>query len=146
MPMPAKYKVLSVVILLIVAGLTLLGAYKNSMGKKIFIAGHAFKAEFAITPQEKAKGLGSRASLCSDCSMVFPFDRPSIHPFWMKDMQFDLDIIWVKAGRIVYMAKNSSHLTLQVLDPKLPADMVVEINAGLADKYSLKIGDSVAIK
>lgn len=128
--------------------LILVGAYFCYAGKKmtVVIGGHQFSAELALTAKEQQKGLGNRAGLCQNCAMLFKFGREGDYAFWMKDMRFDLDIIWISHGKIVYIAKNLSHMALNTTDPKIPADQVLEINAGLANRYGFKIGDAVRVQ
>jgi uncharacterized membrane protein (UPF0127 family) len=69
----------------------------------------------------------------------------------MKDMLFPIDIIWIKDFKIVDIASNvlpegaKNILELKVYYPKDKADKVLEINAGLAEKYGFKIGDEVLV-
>ncbi|MDR3559740.1 MAG: DUF192 domain-containing protein [Candidatus Pacebacteria bacterium] len=112
----------------------------------VVINGQKFSASLATTPAERQKGLGDRDSLCRNCAMLFKFEKKGDYMFWMKDMRFDLDIIWIADGKIVYIAKDISHEALNTIDPKTPADNVLEINAGLAERYGFKIGDAISIK
>ena len=59
----------------------------------------------------------------------------------MKDMRFPLDIIWIKNGEVVYVEKNVSEKFSGTLSPQAEADSVLEINAGNADKLSIKVGN-----
>ena len=80
--------------------------------------------------------------------MYFIFDKPDYHSFWMKDMRFPIDIIFINDGKIVTIYKNVPIPTSEtqlppIYRPTNPVDHVLEINAGLADKYSFQVGDSV---
>lgn len=110
------------------------------------INGHEFKVDLAETPKERQKGLGGRDQLCSDCGMLFIFGKKGNYNFWMKDMRFNLDIIWISGDKIVYIARNRSYHDLSLINPGTEADKVLEINAGLSDKYGFKEGDEVRIK
>jgi hypothetical protein len=107
------------------------------------IGGHKFKLELAVNGKERERGLGGRESLCRDCAMLFVFPQEGAYSFWMKDMRFNLDIIWVSDGKIVQLAKNVDHGSLATITPKKPANLVLEINAGLSDEYGLKEDDRV---
>jgi len=107
------------------------------------VGGHKFKLELAVAKDEKKRGLGNRESLCGDCGMLFVFPEKGIYPFWMKNMNFDLDIIWIGDGKIVYIAKNVAHNSLVTIKPERAADRVLEINSGLSDKYGLVEGEKV---
>lgn len=120
---------------------------KNNMDRSgiIEVNGQKFKVELADSPEIKAKGLGGREKLCPDCGMVFLFDRPGKHAFWMKDMKFPLDIIWVKDERIVFLAKNVPADYKNIISPLTEANMVLEISAGLVDKYGIHEGDMIVL-
>ena len=109
-----------------------------SIDKKIFVP------EIVSTYKDRNVGLGKRSSLCRRCAMLFIFEKKGNYPFWMKDMYFDLDIIWLSDGKIVYLEKNVSYKNVNILNPKVNADKVLEINAGIADEFDFKVGDSVA--
>ena len=94
---------------------------------------------------KQIQGLGGRAKIREKEGMLFDFGKKGEYSFWMKDMQVDLDILWINEGKIVHIAKNVSHDSLETINPKIEADKVLEINSGLSDKYNFKIGDSVKI-
>lgn len=113
--------------------------------KLVSINGRKFIAETALTAEKQKKGLGERDKLGQNRAMLFEFNRFGQHGFWMKNMNFDLDILWISGDRIVYIAKNISHESLEIIKPKMSADKVLEINSGLSDKYRFEIGDEVRI-
>jgi uncharacterized membrane protein (UPF0127 family) len=75
--------------------------------------------------------------------MLFIFPQKGNYDFWMKGMQFDLDIIWIEDGKIAALEKNIPHASGKTIKAEKSADQVLEINAGLADKYNLAEGDQV---
>ena len=82
--------------------------------------------------------------------MLFPFEKPGYYSFWMKNMKFPIDIIFIKSGKIVTIHKDvmpPKNLTdaLPIYNPKEPADTVLEINAGLSEDYKFKEGDEVKL-
>ena len=50
------------------------------------------KVELAITPEARAQGLSGRPSLSENEGVLFVFDKPDKYSFWMKNMNFPLDI------------------------------------------------------
>jgi uncharacterized protein len=119
---------------------------KTGQVNSVTIRGNDFKVELASTAEKRQKGLGERERICENCGMLFIFPRSGNYHFWMKDMKFSLDIIWMADNKIVYIAKNVSPELEGTLNASLPADKVLEINAGLCDKYGIKEGDKVSIK
>lgn len=102
-----------------------------------------FTVELALTEEEKIRGLGGREEICVSCGMFFVFGQSGKYSFWMKDMKFPLDIIWIAGGKISRIANNIPPEYQGIISPDASADKVLEINGGLAEKYNFKIGDSV---
>ncbi|MDP2909631.1 MAG: DUF192 domain-containing protein, partial [bacterium] len=86
-------------------------------------------------------------SLEEDAGMLFVFDKEDFYSFWMKNTLMPLDMIWINENnKIVYIQKNARPCeTEKCQNYATPekAKYVLEINAGLADKYGIKIGDIV---
>lgn len=114
----------------------------------VTINNHTFTVEVAKSSAEKEKGLSGRSSLPSNHGMYFPFDSADYYSFWMKDMQFPIDIIYISHGKVVTIFANvkpAVNPSTTVVKPKQPADAVLELHAGSAKTYSIKEGDSIAI-
>ena len=65
-----------------------------------------FQVETVSTPEGRAKGLSERERICERCAMLFLFEKEGNYSFWMKGMRFDLDMIWIRSGRISGIKKN----------------------------------------
>jgi uncharacterized membrane protein (UPF0127 family) len=102
------------------------------------------------TPQLRARGLSGRPGLAPDEGMLFLFDAPRIQSFWMKDMRFEIDIVWIRDGRIVGITPNlplpKSPLVLPQYPSPVPCDVVLEVRAGAARRWGLALGDSVRVE
>jgi len=109
----------------------------------IKIKDNTFKTEIVESKSKKEKGLGGRKRLCIDCSMLFVFPKHDRWGFWMKGMNFDLDIIWIDGNKIIKIEKNVSKELKDEIYSELPADKVLELNSGTADKKGIEIGDIV---
>ncbi|MDO9231754.1 MAG: DUF192 domain-containing protein [bacterium] len=133
-------------ILLIIFSILIMVCYFYTKNHKIIqINGQKFFVELAKTSEKQMRGLGGRVKIGEKEGMLFDFSKYGEYSFWMKDMKFDLDIFWINEGKIVYIAKNVSHESLETINPQIMADKVLEINSGLTDRYNFKIGDSVKI-
>ena len=115
----------------------------NIKGVKIYV-------EIADTADKKAKGLSGRKSLDKSSGMLFIFPKDTEPAFWMKDMFFPIDIIWINDDKITQIDKNVPNPISGAIDsqlplyrPSLPIDYVLEVNAGFSDKNNLGIGDYV---
>lgn len=115
----------------------------------VFIAGQELKVKLAKTSDQKSIGLGNTKVLASDAGMLFVYNNYVIPSFWMKDMDFPIDIIWIKDDLVVGFEKDlkpqSSNINLPIYQPKTFINYVLEVNSGFVDKYSLKIGDKVKL-
>ncbi|HLA04217.1 MAG TPA: DUF192 domain-containing protein, partial [Patescibacteria group bacterium] len=107
----------------------------------------------ADEPKEQQKGLSDLSSLPIGESMLFVFDQSKRHTFWMKDVEFAIDIIWIDENKkIVDIASNvpsepdKGEKELTRYKPKSDAKYVLEINAGISALHNLQKGDQVAFE
>lgn len=112
--------------------------------EKVSIGDYVFYAEVVSSGEKLQKGLGGRENLCENCAMLFKFPQLEKYSFWMKDMQFPLDIIWLRNREVVHIEKNVSKDFSGILAPQTEADQVVELNAGVVDKAEIKEGEIVS--
>ena len=105
------------------------------------------KVDFALTPEEQARGLSGRVSLGENEGMLFVFPAPGRHYFWMQDMRFPIDIIWVGEDKhVIFVEKNASPASFpNSFGPNADSKYVLEVNAGFADLHYLKVGDEVQL-
>lgn len=100
--------------------------------------------ELAITDRERALGLMFRENLPEDRGMLFLFDEPRVHPFWMKYTFIPLDMIWLDAeGRVVDLRANVPPCRSDPCpsySPRAPDSAVLEVNAGFAAAHGVAIG------
>lgn len=125
--------------------------YNSQITSKITINNKSFNIELADSPEEQNLGLGNRDSLPENNGMLFLFDKPGNHSFWMKGMRFPLDMIFILDNKIVGIYENVPILNDNNSNPQfygneLVSDMVLEINAGLAKKYDIKKGGEVKLQ
>lgn len=111
--------------------------------RNISLNGETINLEVVESSSKLQKGLGGRKGICEKCGMLFVFTKSGTHTFWMKDMLFPLDILWLKDGTIVHIEESVSEDFLGVLASRENADQVLELNAGSCKRLSLRIGDRV---
>lgn len=105
---------------------------------------HQFTVEMAITADEQARGLMFRTELADNAGMLFPFDRPRVASFWMKNTVIPLDIIFVRAdGTIESIAAQTEPYSLDSVVSGEPVAAVLEIAGGRAAQLGIKPGDTV---
>lgn len=106
--------------------------------------------EVAKTPATISLGLGNRDAIGSD-GMLFVLPTRSVPTFWMKNMRFDLDFVWIDMNTIVDLTATVSATPglsdeqLTLVSPKQPVTHVLELPAGDIARRNLRIGDSVVI-
>lgn len=100
---------------------------------------------------QQYKGLGGRKQLAPYDGMIFPFYLLDKHTFVMRDMEFPIDIVWLKDGVVVDIAPNvpiepdASEQELARYYPRTEANLVLELQAGWTQKNGLKIGDVMTL-
>jgi len=118
--------------------------YKPNLENKstILLDGISLEVEIADEPWEQAKGLSNRKQLGNDEGMLFIFDEPKMPSFWMKEMLFPLDMVWInEAGIVTAISKNISPETFpRTFLPPSPIKYVLEVNAGWSEKNNINIG------
>jgi uncharacterized membrane protein (UPF0127 family) len=101
---------------------------------------HNIRAELAITPEQRQKGLMYRRDLATHEGMLFVFDEPAPQCFWMKNTPTPLTIAFLADdGSIVNLADmkpfdEASHCSAK------PVRLVLEMNQGWFAKRGFKAG------
>ncbi|MEA3322616.1 MAG: DUF192 domain-containing protein, partial [Patescibacteria group bacterium] len=96
------------------------------------------------TTEQRQQGLSGQETLCEKCGMLFVFDTVDNYTFWMKDMNFDIDIIWMRDDVVVDISDNVSHETPEKIVWTMElVDKVLELPAGSANKFGIIVGNSV---
>jgi len=113
--------------------------------KILSIGGTRIHLEIADEPSEREHGLSGRESLGEDEGLLFIFDEPGIYPFWMKEMRFPIDIIWIDQNwTVVDITKNATPESFpQTFSSKKPARYALEVNSGFVHQAAVAIGDEV---
>lgn len=117
------------------------------------VSSHILHVDVATTPAAMAQGLSFRLNMLPDQGMLFNFGSGSSQTpeFWMKDMNFSLDFLWIKNNSIIAITpnvppppKNSSGIindtNLPTYTSPSPVDEVLEVNSGWAAQHSVKVG------
>lgn len=118
---------------------------------QVTIEDNTFDVEVADEDHERIKGLSDRNSLGENNGMVFVFEEKGQYGFWMRNVNFPLDIIYISDNKIVDIIKNAPPQTedsqgLPVYEPREAANYVLEINGGKADELGIEIGDEVVFE
>ncbi|OGH08880.1 MAG: hypothetical protein A2152_02715 [Candidatus Levybacteria bacterium RBG_16_35_6] len=100
------------------------------------------------TQQDREIGLSKYKSIPNNQGMLFSFGKQGYYSFWMKDMKFPIDIIYISNDKIVTIYPNvmppkKGQGSPPLYNPTAPSDTVLEINANLSKKYNFKTGDKI---
>ena len=117
---------------------------------EITVGGVPLTVELAYLPQDTARGLGNRAGLAPGTGMLFLFESPAPRTFWMRGMQFCIDIVWIENGVIQGAAESVCPEPAGTADADLPSYVspvpvtyVLEVPAGWLAAYGLGPGTPV---
>lgn len=98
--------------------------------------------EVAQTPEARAQGFSGREEPLSGHGMLFIFDRPDFYGFWMKEMKFALDIIWIDENWQVLGVERGvlPESFPKSFYPPSPAKYALELRAGDANYFNIDVG------
>ncbi|MGH7141780.1 MAG: DUF192 domain-containing protein [Minisyncoccia bacterium] len=104
-------------------------------------------AEIADTPPQLQAGLSGRKALPEGRGMLFVFSQDGNWGFWMPDMHFSIDILWMDASdKILTIAPEVSPKTYpKIFYPSAPARYVLELPAGFASAHGIRVGDTISL-
>ncbi len=114
------------------------------LNTKVLTVGQtSITVEMADTETTRAQGLSGRRGLADHTGMLFVFDKPGFYGFWMKDMKFSLDMIWIDENwKVVDITKNASPKSFPgTYMSSEPVKYVLEVPAGFTEQNNIKIGD-----
>jgi len=109
-----------------------------------------FSVEIADTENARTRGLSYRESLSPNNGMLFVFEKPGHYTFWMPNMNFPLDIIWIDENKkIVGFAENAKPTTEKepaiIYAPPKPILYAIEVNAGFIKANNITTGQKAEI-
>ena len=127
------------------------GAGARSDAAAVSIRDVTYTVDLAISAEERQQGLSGREYMPQDVGMLFVFEDERPLHFWMKEMRFPLDIIWIDARcRLLDVAANVPTPPANAGSDEIPraqspgpAKYVLEVNAGEAARHGLRPGDIV---
>lgn len=111
---------------------------------RLVINNNVWNVEIASNEADRVNGLSNRKTLRNKNGMLFAFDRQAAQTFWMKDMLIPIDMIFFDSNwNIVEIDGNLQPNSFpKVFGDKVKSKFVLEVNAGEADSYGLKVGDT----
>ena len=100
----------------------------------------------ADTDELRSLGLSFTAQLRSNQGMIFEFPNPMPVAFWMKDMRYPLDIIWISTDKKVvgYVENFQPNTYPKTVSPKVLVQYVLEVPAGFVRTNGITFGAVVS--
>ena len=140
-----KFKAIILIILVLISLVIL---YFRDTGPVLRINNQSVSLIIADTEEERDKGLGDRESMPDNTAMLFVFDVSDTYAFWMKDMKFPIDIVWLDENkRVVHIVESAMPESYpENFIPPQKSLYVIELNAGLVSKYGIKVGNILNFK
>ena len=115
--------------------LTLLKAQTDSIISKLDI-------EIADNEYKTQTGLMYRNSMEENQAMLFIFPDEQKRSFYMKNTEIPLDILYFNSEKILMsLQKNAKPFDQTSLPSETVSQYVLEVKAGLSDKWNLEKGD-----
>ncbi len=115
------------------------------LDRQVTIGDNVIVVEIADTDEERGQGLSGREFLESGHGLLFLFDLPGKYGFWMKDMNFPIDIVWIdELWRVVSVEREVDPKTYpQIFYPPRAIKYVLELPAGTTTEKSIDEGEKV---
>lgn len=100
------------------------------------------RAAIASNAEATARGLSGLPSLPKNSGMLFVFPNAGVYGFWMKDMDFPIDIVWMNADKEVsgVVAGVKPETYPEIFYPPREIMYVLELNSGGALDHGIATG------
>jgi uncharacterized protein len=151
-----RINVIIILLVLVALGLWVLTFRQDreasvSSGGNLRVGEASIQVEIADTAQKQAQGLSGRESLAEEAGMLFVFGDSRQRSFWMSKMRFPLDMVFIGGGRVVEIVsavpapgQGEDGKEIRVISQE-PAEWVLEVNGGWADRHGIRVGDRVEL-
>ena len=104
------------------------------------------EVEVADDGREQATGLMHRHLAGDGEGMLFVFPEAATRTFWMRNTPGSLDLLFLSPDlRLVALIRRAEPMSDRLLRPDVPAQYVLEVTGGFAERHGLEIGAQVRI-
>lgn len=121
----------------------------NNYAQALEVGAQTLNVDIARDTKSMEQGLSGRQAMAENQGMLFDFGGENLPGFWMKDMKFNLDFIWIDKNKIIGITPDVpapspgvADSSLRLYSPPSPVNWVLEVNAGWTQKNKIKVGDS----
>lgn len=144
-----RYLALVIVFIATVSGAACSSKADLPHAKVVFVSpsgveGEPFSVEVVSTRAERARGLMFRKELEDRRGMLFVFDQPSVHTFWMKNTFIPLDMVFLSEDqKVVGILEDVPPLTETGRSVDATSKYVLEFLGGTMKRHGVTKGYSV---
>lgn len=114
--------------------------------KKIEINSNILEVKTAVTPQETYQGLSRVREMGDNQGMFFVYENSGSCSHVMRGMLIDLDFVFFKDGKVVFVQKNISKNFKGIIESPYECNQVLEVNSGVVEELDIKIGDIIKVR
>lgn len=119
-------------------------AGESDQSVHLTLASGSYQVEIADGPFEQMRGLMGREDLASNEGMLFIYPEDRQVQFWMKNVAFPLDMIFLDScGKVVQLHENAQPDDASIVEPSLPVRAVLELRGGTSKRDQIRPGDQV---
>lgn len=113
--------------------------------KVLKISNREIVSAIAETEKDIETGLSGQKELLDGTGLLFIFDYSDKFGFWMKEMNFPIDILWLDESlKVVDITENMSPRSYpKIFRPSVSVRNVLEVPAGYVFENKIRIGDQV---
>lgn len=121
---------------------------KSEAPVEVTVDGRSIEVFIADSVKERQQGLsGVELDEFGADGMLFIFEDYAEREFWMKDMNFTLDMVWIQGDEIVKIETDVQAFVndqiVRMSSEPFEVDHVLELPAGSVDEYELKVGGKI---
>ncbi len=111
--------------------------------KQVSFGDSSVQARIADSVEKQEKGLSGTIALQESEGMLFIFPIAQTYGFWMKEMNYPIDIIWMNEQKHVVDIQQCLDPTSypKVFVPSSPAQYVLEVQCGWTERNNIQKGD-----
>lgn len=135
-------------LVLILVGFFIIWRGQTVNEPRVKIGNSTILVEIAKTPEEINQGLSGKQAILPNQGMLFIFEDSVTPAFWMKDMLFALDFVWITEDLKILAITPSIGVDSYpfTFSPPSPIKYVLEVNAGISADRGWLPGDTVELK
>ena len=114
----------------------------------VLLAGNvSIPVTIADTPEEQEIGLSNTTNLDQNTGKLFVFNTPGKYGFWMKDMNYPIDLVWIDRDlKIIAVDKDVSPQSYpNIFYPPQEVQYVLEVDAGFSTASGLSVNQLLTL-